>query len=102
MANITSIQGEIMIDKVEYVREQAAKTPKDNDHTCHWPGCNLKVPPAMWGCKIHWYRLPMNLRNKIWSTYRPGQEINKDPSRQYLEAANEVDEWIKENYHQAK
>ena len=78
-------------DKADYVR--AAK-PDSSKHTCHWPGCGRAVPPAMWGCKTHWFMLPQHLRNKIWATYRPGQEISKLPSREYVEAARAVQEWI--------
>lgn len=63
-------------------------------HTCHWPGCDKRVPPAMWGCRQHWYRLPLKLRNRIWATYVPGQEITKTPSRAYLDAAKEAQDWI--------
>ena len=65
-------------------------------HTCHWPGCPKEVPPAMWGCKPHWFALPKHLRDRIWATYRPGQEITKTPSPAYLEAAREIQAWIKE------
>lgn len=65
-------------------------------HTCHWPGCGKPVPPAMWGCKAHWFRLPKNLRDRIWATYRPGQEITKTPSAAYLDAAKAVQKWIAE------
>jgi len=27
-------------------------------HHCHWPGCIREVPPKMWGCSTHWFRLP--------------------------------------------
>ena len=66
-------------------------------HTCHWPGCNKVVPPKMWGCKDHWFKLPKRLRNLIWKHYRPGQEITKDPSPGYIAAALEVQTWIQEN-----
>lgn len=79
-------------DKAAYVRDQ----PGDGKHTCHWPGCKLVVRPSMWGCKTHWYALPIELRNKIWFAYRPGQEIDKKPSAAYLAAAKEVQEWIEE------
>lgn len=65
-------------------------------HRCHWPGCNAAVPPAMWGCKSHWFKLPKALRDRIWSTYRPGQEITKTPSPDYLAAAKDVQAWITE------
>lgn len=64
------------------------------EHTCHWPGCSTAVPPRMWGCQPHWYRLPKALRDRIWQTYRPGQEISKTPSCDYVAAAREVQEWI--------
>lgn len=66
-------------------------------HACHWPGCNVEVPPSMWGCKSHWFRLPKRLRDRIWETYRPGQEITKTPSAAYLKAAEEVQQWIRKN-----
>jgi hypothetical protein len=80
-------------EKVRYVKRQG----QTRDHHCHWPGCEAQVPPAMWGCRKHWYRLPQRLRNLIWSTFRPGQETNWTPSRAYLDAAREVQEWIEEN-----
>lgn len=70
--------------------------PQTRDHTCHWPGCQRQVPPAMWGCKEHWFRLPLRHRNRIWATYRPGQEIDQCPSAAYVAAANEVQAWIRE------
>lgn len=66
-------------------------------HTCHWPGCTRRVPPARWGCRPHWYRLPLRLRNLIWREYRPGQEVTKTPSREYIAAAKEVQAWIAEH-----
>jgi hypothetical protein len=62
-------------------------------HTCHWPGCTMPVSPAMWGCKTHWFRLPHRLRARIWATYRPGQEVDKKPSKEYIEVAQEVQAW---------
>lgn len=63
-------------------------------HTCHWPGCGLEVPEKYWGCQKHWYRLPIGLRSKIWQHYRPGQEIDKKPSQEYMAVAHEVQDWI--------
>lgn len=83
------------MNKVQYVTERMSGPA--GDHHCHWPGCETKVAPALWGCRKHWFMLPLSLRNKIWRTYRPGQEISKTPSAEYLAAANEVQAWIKEN-----
>jgi hypothetical protein len=77
-------------DKVAYVKSQG----QTRAHHCHWPGCDRQVPPAMWGCKIHWYRLPAEIRRDIWNAYRPGQERTQTPSRAYVEAAQRAQEWI--------
>lgn len=53
-------------------------------HTCHAPGCIRIVPPRMFCCKPHWYKLPKRIRDAIWREYRPGQEIDKRPSLRYL------------------
>ena len=53
-------------------------------HTCHALGCKRLVPPHMWGCALHWFALPQKIRDAIWREYRPGQEIDKDPSFRYL------------------
>jgi hypothetical protein len=61
----------------------------------------MLVPPSRWGCKLHWFKLPKRLRDRIWQTYQPGQEITKDPSRQYLAAARAVQAWIAEHGQEA-
>jgi len=64
-------------------------------HTCHWPGCLREVPPKMWGCPRHWFTLPKQIRDDIWRTYRLGQEIDKHPSQEYMDAAQRAQDWIK-------
>ena len=80
--------------KKDYVRA-ATQT---RVHICHWPGCEVQVPPAKWGCFKHWFRLPPLLRKKVWAAFRPGQEIDMRPSNAYIDVVTEVDEWIRENY----
>ncbi|MEX2599293.1 MAG: hypothetical protein WD533_06520 [Dehalococcoidia bacterium] len=82
-----------MNGKAAYVK-RAGQT---RDHTCHWPGCNRQVPPAMWGCSPHWFRLPKYLRDRIWRSFRPGQEVTLTPSREYLAAVREAQQWIEEH-----
>lgn len=82
-----------MHEKVEHVLH-ARQTRK---HECHWPGCKRQVRPAMWGCREHWFALPKWLRDKVWATYRPGQEIKRTPSREYVVVAREVQAWIEEH-----
>lgn len=79
--------------KVDHVKEQG----QTRDHHCHWPGCGKQVPPAMWGCSAHWFKLPACLRHRIWTAYRPGQEVDMTPSQEYLDVAKEVQLWIKEH-----
>lgn len=80
-------------EKVAYVRREG----QTRDHECHWPGCDRQVPPAMWGCKPHWFKLPRLLRARIWNTYEIGQEVDGTPSAAYVEVAREVQAWIKES-----
>jgi hypothetical protein len=76
--------------KVAYVKRQG----QTRNHHCHWPGCGKQVPPAMWGCKGHWFALPAELRARVWRTYQPGQEVSGTPSAEYLEVAKAVQAWI--------
>lgn len=76
--------------KADYVRAQV----QTRAHHCHWPGCDKQVPPAMWGCRSHWFTLPDWLRARIWRTYRPGQETTMTPSVEYVAAAQAVQTWI--------
>jgi hypothetical protein len=87
-----------MTSKADYVRLQ----PQTRPHTCHWPGCDTQVPPAMWGCIPHWYSLPANLRAAIWRVYVPGQEVTLTPSRAYLEVARQAEAWIAQHLQNRK
>lgn len=75
---------------VRYVMHQR----QTRNHLCHWTGCSKRVPPAMWGCKQHWFALPKRFRDKIWQTYRPGQEIAMTPSAEYITVAHEIRQYI--------
>lgn len=63
-------------------------------HTCHAKLCQIVVPPKMFMCRQHWYMVPFKLRRAIWAAYVPGQEIRKDPSREYLAVAQEAIEAV--------
>ena len=67
-------------------------------HQCHWIGCKRQVPPAMWGCREHWFKLPKHVRDAIWAAYRIGQEESGEVSEAYLHAARAAEDWIKEHY----
>lgn len=84
-------------EKVEHVLAAKQTRNQERQHHCHWAGCSKQVPPAMWGCKAHWARLPSKIRAAIWETYVPGQEVRGTPTDAYLDAADAAQEWIREH-----
>lgn len=76
--------------KVAHVKE----VKFEKGHTCHWPGCTVEVKPTHWACPKHWFKLPKHLQARIWHAYQPGQEQTKNPSREYIEVAREVQDWV--------
>ena len=81
-------------EKVEHV----LAAQQTREHLCHWPDCQTHVPPAMWGCRRHWFKLPKQLRSALWRAYEPGQETTMTPSAKYIAAARAIQEWIAEHY----
>lgn len=76
-------------------RAHVLRAGQTRDHGCHWPGCTKQVPPAMWGCRAHWFALPKALRDRVWAAYRPGQEEVGNVSEAYFAVANDVQAWIR-------
>ena len=37
-------------------------------------------------CLAHWRLVPARLQREVWRHYRKGQEIDKQPTRAYMEA----------------
>ena len=66
-------------------------------HTCHAAGCERAVPPRLLMCPAHWFRVPKALRDEVWRHYRPGQERDKRPSPEYLEAARKAIDAVAES-----
>jgi hypothetical protein len=54
------------------------------NHACHAEGCEEEIPPRMHMCLRHWRMVPEIVRQLVWKHYRPGQEIDKQPSTEYL------------------
>jgi hypothetical protein len=54
------------------------------DHNCHAFGCTRKVPPRLLMCAAHWRIVPRQIQAQVWKHYRPGQEIDKNPTEAYL------------------
>ncbi|MGH2588108.1 MAG: hypothetical protein ACRDJE_24570, partial [Dehalococcoidia bacterium] len=61
-------------------------TPDQAAHTCHATGCRVPVPPKLLFCLPHWRQVPRILQRAVWAAYRPGQEVRKDPTPEYLVA----------------
>lgn len=79
--------------KVAHVKGQG----QSRKHGCHWTGCTKQVPPAVWGCSQHWFKLPSGLRAQMWAAYEIGQEVSMTPSDEYLDVAQRIEEWITAN-----
>jgi hypothetical protein len=56
-------------------------------HLLHAVGCGKVVAPRLLMCAEHWWMVPAALRAKVWKHYRRGQENDKLPTLEYLEAA---------------
>jgi hypothetical protein len=53
-------------------------------HYCHAYGCTRAVDPKFLMCILHWRTVPERIKELVWATYRPGQEVDKKPSKAYL------------------
>lgn len=73
------------LSKADYVRTEASKG-HDGKHSCHARGCGERVPPAYVMCARHWRMVPPAQQRNIWEHFRPGQEKDKQPTRDYLKA----------------
>lgn len=56
-------------------------------HMCHAYDCKTQVPPRLFMCIKHWRMVPKLAQGEIWSNYREGQEVRKDPTSEYIKAA---------------
>lgn len=57
------------------------------NHHCHAVDCVVEVPPSMHMCLAHWRMVPKVVQELIWKHYRRGQEIDKNPSVDYIATA---------------
>jgi len=56
-------------------------------HRCHAAGCKEEVPARLLMCAYHWRMVDKPLQAAVYYNYRQGQEIDKQPSSEYLDAA---------------
>ena len=57
------------------------------EHHCHAIDCETPVPPRLLMCGPHWRMVPKRWKDAVWTAFRPGQEIDKMATREYLAAA---------------
>lgn len=65
-------------------------------HFCHADGCLRVVAPKLLMCAKHWRMVPGPLRDAVWESFRPGQEVSKTPSAAYLVASGAAIERVAE------
>ena len=56
-------------------------------HQCHAVGCREEIPPRLHMCAKHWRIVPRAVQQLLWTHYRPGQEVDKQPSVEYIATA---------------
>jgi len=59
-------------------------------HECHAIGCRVPVRPELLMCPKHWRMVPYSIRVRVCLTYRPGQATEKNPSREWIDAARKA------------
>lgn len=57
-------------------------------HLCHARGCKIPVKPERLFCRPHWKLVPKHIQKRVWANYREGQCADKQPSEDWLEAAD--------------
>lgn len=56
-------------------------------HKCHNPQCDKRCHPSKLMCLSCWQKVPKELQNEVYRCYRKGQEKDKNPSQEWLNAA---------------
>lgn len=59
-------------------------------HTCHARGCKVVTKPEMLMCFRHWKIVPAILQREVWKHYRHGQCDDKQPSKEWMKAADDA------------
>lgn len=70
-----------------------------NGHHCHAYKCQTRTQPKKFMCALHWSILSKALQDRLVAEYRPGQEIDKRPSTNYMLVAHECIRYICKREH---
>ncbi len=68
----------------------------DTKTKCNADGCNKRINHCVFMCGYHWGLVPVHLQKDIYRYYRKGQEIDKNPSPDYISVANVAIRTVKE------
>lgn len=66
-------------------------------HRCNWPGCEKLVRQSLWGCPVHWFKVPLSLRARLLKAYVPGQSIST-ATQEYKSAFEDIMSWIRQSF----
>lgn len=69
------------------------------NHHCHAIRCQTLCEPEKLMCLRHWRMVPKHMQRAVWAAYRPGQCDDKNPSEDWVTAADAAIQmvWIIEN-----
>ena len=42
---------------------------------CPAPGCGNQISLSRLMCRVHWYQIPRQLRDRVWATWRSGEGV---------------------------
>ena len=62
-------------------------------HQCPAPRCNRQVQEDRLACRTDWYRLPKDLRDRVWAAWYGGGA----GSPEHSEVVREAIEWYRAN-----
>lgn len=65
-----------------------------SSHHCHAANCKVTCKPEFLMCFKHWKMVPKKLQNQVYTTYRPGQCDDKNPSIEWHIAASKAIEAV--------
>ena len=66
----------------------------NTQHTCHAANCKVVIPPKLLMCGKHWKMVPEEMQQEIYRYYRPGQEVAKNPRKEWVKAASNAVSYV--------
>ncbi len=79
---------------LEMGHEGSHKPPPRESHHCHARGCKVETKPEMLMCYRHWKMVPALFQKAVWKHYRHGQCVDKNPSKEWIKAADDAIEAV--------